>query len=61
VAAAKALLRRHAWVADEPIGTDAASWDEHAAETIAEIRRTPEAREGMRAFLEKRKPGWCPP
>ena len=25
---------------------------------IAELRSTPEAREGMAAFLEKRKPGW---
>jgi enoyl-CoA hydratase/carnithine racemase len=25
---------------------------------IAELRSTPEAREGMAAFLDKRKPGW---
>jgi methylglutaconyl-CoA hydratase len=61
VAAAKDLLRRHAWRGDGVPATDAESWDEHAAETIAEIRRTPEAREGMQAFLGKRKPGWCPP
>ena len=28
------------------------------SETIARIRSTPEAREGMSAFLEKRKPAW---
>lgn len=27
---------------------------------IAELRATPEGREGMSAFLEKRKPGWVP-
>ncbi|HWX25425.1 MAG TPA: gamma-carboxygeranoyl-CoA hydratase, partial [Vicinamibacteria bacterium] len=27
---------------------------------IADIRTTPEGQEGMRAFLEKRKPSWVP-
>jgi methylglutaconyl-CoA hydratase len=31
---------------------------EHCARTIAEVRTTPEAQEGLRAFLEKRRPPW---
>ena len=31
---------------------------ERTAEAIAEIRVTPEGREGIAAFLDKRKPGW---
>jgi methylglutaconyl-CoA hydratase len=31
------------------------------AEQIAEIRGSPEGKEGIAAFLEKRKPGWCSP
>ena len=31
---------------------------EDTIERIAQIRSTPEAREGIRAFLEKRKPNW---
>jgi len=31
---------------------------EETAQTIAHLRATPEAREGIAAFLEKRKPGW---
>ncbi|OIO00020.1 MAG: enoyl-CoA hydratase [Elusimicrobia bacterium CG_4_10_14_0_2_um_filter_56_8] len=31
---------------------------EHTAKVIAEIRTSPEAQEGMAAFLEKRKPSW---
>ena len=31
---------------------------EHTAQTIARIRATDEAREGMSAFLEKRPPVW---
>lgn len=30
-----------------------------AAEVIAELRASPEGQEGMKAFLEKRKPNWC--
>ena len=38
-----------------------ASWEEYRAglpRTLAEVRSGPEAREGLAAFLEKRKPGW---
>ena len=31
------------------------------AQRIAEIRGSPEGREGIAAFLEKRKPSWCSP
>ena len=31
------------------------------AKRIAEIRGSPEGREGIAAFLEKRKPSWCSP
>jgi len=31
---------------------------DHTARTIAELRLTPEAQEGMRAFLDKRPPIW---
>jgi methylglutaconyl-CoA hydratase len=37
------------------------SWDEKhicAAQTLADLRVTPEAQEGLTAFLEKRKPSW---
>lgn len=34
---------------------------EETAERIARIRVTPEGREGVAAFLEKRKPGWVKP
>ena len=33
---------------------------EETAKRIAEIRATPEGREGVAAFLEKRKPAWAP-
>ncbi len=57
VAAAKRLLaEREAWAPLPP-----EERDRRAAAFIAELRATPEAREGMKAFLEKRKPGWCPP
>ena len=32
----------------------------YTVEAIAEIRVSPEGQEGMRAFLEKRKPNWIP-
>lgn len=51
LAAAKDLVA----TIDRPI--DAALIEE-TARRIAEIRRGPEAREGIGAFLEKRKPGW---
>ena len=31
---------------------------EYVAQTLAELRVTPEAQEGLKAFLEKRKPNW---
>jgi methylglutaconyl-CoA hydratase len=31
---------------------------DETARRIASLRATPEAREGLGAFLEKRKPGW---
>ena len=51
ISAAKSLIRA---VAHEP----PAQVEEEAIERIAHIRTTPEAQEGMRAFLEKRKPNW---
>ena len=33
---------------------------EYTADLIARMRTTEEAQEGMKAFLEKRKPGWYP-
>jgi len=57
VAAAKRLLRsREEWAPLPP-----AERDRRAAEFIADLRATPEAQEGLKAFLDKRKPGWCPP
>jgi methylglutaconyl-CoA hydratase len=32
----------------------------YTVERIAELRASPEGQEGMRAFLEKRKPRWSP-
>jgi methylglutaconyl-CoA hydratase len=32
----------------------------YTAEMIATLRRSPEGQEGLRAFLEKRKPNWVP-
>lgn len=51
VAAAKALIRE---VWDRPIGQASAS----AVRVIAERRVSQEGQEGLRAFLEKRKPSW---
>jgi methylglutaconyl-CoA hydratase len=33
----------------------------YTAEVIARLRQSPEAQEGMAAYLEKRKPGWASP
>jgi methylglutaconyl-CoA hydratase len=52
LAQAKRLLGR---VAGAPIGPKLAAW---TAALLAEVRAGAEAREGMRSFLEKRKPGW---
>jgi methylglutaconyl-CoA hydratase len=53
VAAAKRMIQQ---VWDKP-PADALAL---TAETIAARRISPEGQEGMRAFLEKRKPGWSP-
>lgn len=53
-AASKALIRA---VAHRPV--DAALIDD-TARRIAELRATPEAKEGLGAFLDKRAPAWKP-
>lgn len=53
-AAAKALIRA---IAHKPV-TDALMQD--TAERIARIRALPEAKEGLRAFLDKRPAAWVP-
>jgi methylglutaconyl-CoA hydratase len=53
VAEAKALIREVAWRRVEDV-------QRYTVERIAEIRTTAEGQEGMRAFLEKRKPYWMP-
>lgn len=51
VEAAKKLLREVAGISrDQAV--------EHTVRAIARLRVTPEAQEGLGAFLEKRKPGW---
>lgn len=52
-ATAKALVRRVA-MAGEPAAIDDANVD-----LIARLRVSPEGQEGISAFLDKRKPGWC--
>jgi len=42
-------------VADRPVDD---ALVEDTAQRIAQIRATPEAREGLSAFLEKRPPNW---
>jgi methylglutaconyl-CoA hydratase len=53
VAEAKALIREVAWRRVEDV-------QRYTVERIADIRITAEAQEGMKAFLEKRKPTWSP-
>jgi methylglutaconyl-CoA hydratase len=53
IAEAKALIREVAWRRVEDV-------QRYTVERIAEIRTTAEGQEGMRAFLEKRKPYWVP-
>ena len=53
VAEVKLLLRRQQ-------GLDRAQALELGVDTIARLRTSPEAQEGLRAFLEKRPPGWIP-
>ena len=51
IAEAKALIREVGWRREEDV-------QRYTVERIAEIRTTAEGQEGMRAFLEKRKPYW---
>ena len=53
VAEAKALIREVAWRRVEDV-------QRYTVERIADIRISPEGQEGMRAFLEKRKPVLVP-
>jgi methylglutaconyl-CoA hydratase len=53
VAEAKALIREVAWKRVEDV-------QRYTVERIADIRASAEGQEGMRAFLEKRRPSWCP-
>jgi methylglutaconyl-CoA hydratase len=52
MAAAKGLIRR---AADQDLDRSLRAW---TAEQIAERRASAEGKEGIRAFLEKRKPSW---
>jgi methylglutaconyl-CoA hydratase len=54
VAAAKALIDE---VAFRPVSEVRA----HTIGCIAELRASPEGQEGLRAFLERRRPSWVPP
>ena len=53
VAEAKALIREVAYRRIEDV-------QRYTVERIAELRVSAEGQEGMRAFLEKRKPNWTP-
>ena len=50
---AKALIREVAWKRVEDM-------QRYTVERIADLRVSAEGQEGMRAFLEKRKPSWVP-
>jgi methylglutaconyl-CoA hydratase len=52
---AKELIRA---VAQRPVMSEVI---QDTAERIAKVRASPEGREGVAAFLEKRKPAWIPP
>jgi methylglutaconyl-CoA hydratase len=52
VAEAKALIREVGYRRVEDV-------QRYTVERLADIRATAEAQEGMRAFLEKRKPSWA--
>jgi methylglutaconyl-CoA hydratase len=52
---AKDLIRA---VADRPVTSELI---QDTAERIARVRASPEGREGVGAFLDKRKPSWVPP
>jgi methylglutaconyl-CoA hydratase len=51
IAEAKALIREVSWRRIEEM-------QRYTVERIADLRVSPEGQEGMRAFLEKRKPDW---
>jgi methylglutaconyl-CoA hydratase len=51
IAEAKALIREVAWRRVEDV-------QRYTVERISDLRVSPEGQEGMRAFLEKRKPSW---
>jgi methylglutaconyl-CoA hydratase len=51
IAEAKALIREVAWRRVEDV-------QRYTVERIADIRTSPEGQEGLRAFLDKRKPDW---
>jgi methylglutaconyl-CoA hydratase len=53
IAEAKALTREVAFRRVEDV-------QRYTVDRIADVRTTPEGQEGMRAFLEKRKPSWVP-
>jgi len=53
LAEAKALIREVSWRRVEDV-------QRYTVERIADVRAGEEGREGMRAFLEKRKPRWVP-
>jgi methylglutaconyl-CoA hydratase len=53
--AAKKLVRRVAHFSDRD------ALGEETARLLARLRVSPEGREGLSAFLERRKPGWQPP
>jgi methylglutaconyl-CoA hydratase len=53
IAEAKALIREVAWRRVEDV-------HRYTVERIADMRTSSEGQEGMRAFLEKRKPYWVP-
>jgi methylglutaconyl-CoA hydratase len=50
---AKALIREVAYRRPEDV-------HRYTVERVADLRVSPEGQEGMRAFLEKRKPDWVP-
>jgi methylglutaconyl-CoA hydratase len=52
---AKELIRA---VAGRPVTSELI---QDTAERIARLRSSPEGREGVSAFLEKRRPAWIPP
>lgn len=57
IAAAKSLVLDLSWPERRAAVRDPL---EHVAQMLAELRVSPEGQEGIRAFLEKRKPAWLP-